>query len=288
MRSCFRRAVRRSAPTTAACAIAAVASAPRACRSRTSFAFWPTRTSTAIFHWRREALPPCRKRSRRYVAAIARSARSTAPTASGWPTGSSAPRNCWRRGKIAHAGTLLPGGRLAGEEREDFENLRAFGWVETEISPIAVAGGEARGSIGFHNHGAWLGAAEVAMLRPHGLESAGEIPCGPVEGHLVISAVGFRDGVRARVCEIVFDAGGGIEQVASNFVATEHDGGWPALEDGLGGGDVDADVVLGLSTFEVARHGDDEGDLLFGERGAIGEIQQRSEIGAATGLHDHD
>jgi hypothetical protein len=35
----------------------------------------------------REALPPCRKRSRRCAAAIVRSARSTAPTASGWPTG---------------------------------------------------------------------------------------------------------------------------------------------------------------------------------------------------------
>jgi len=48
-------------PTTAACAIAAAASVPRACRCRTSFASWPTRIFTG-FPWPRGVLPPCRKR----------------------------------------------------------------------------------------------------------------------------------------------------------------------------------------------------------------------------------
>src|SRR5271157_2372056 len=182
---------------------------------------------------------------------------------------------------------LLPRGWLAGEEREDFENFLAFGRVQTEILPITLAGGEARGTVRFHEHSAWFGAAEVAMCRTHGLENGGEIPRGPVVGHLVISAVGFRDRVRARVCEIVFDAAGGIEELAPDFEAAEYDGSWPVLEDGLGGGNVDADVVLWFSTAEIARHGDDQRNLLFGDHNPLGGIQQRGEVGAKAGLHDH-
>ena len=110
-----------------------------------------------------------------------------------------------------------------------------------------MARGEMRDAVGFHLHGARLGEPEIVVLGPHGLEGGGKVPGGPIVGHLLVRPVGFRDGVRVGVGEIVLDAAGGVEQLASDFETAKDDGSGPAFEDRLGGGRMGRRVRVGLS-----------------------------------------